>query len=96
MNCEKCSAELAASAKYCPVCNDGKSKFKSICPYCGSEMSLGKAKIKSNWFGILMAGFSYQHLYFENSGGDEDLIMRTRSQKEAYLCKNCEGIFIPS
>ncbi len=96
MKCNKCSAEIVDGAKYCSVCMDGKEDFKFICPYCEFEMSLGKAKIKSTLGGILLAGFSHQHLFFENSNGNEDIIIRTRSQKEAYLCENCEGIFIPS
>ena len=96
MKCEKCAAEIAEGSKYCPVCNDGKAEFEFICPYCGYKMSLGMAKIKSNWFGVLMAGYSHQHLYFEDADGNEDLIVRTHSQKEAYLCKNCEGVFIPA
>jgi len=96
MKCKRCSAEIPEGAKYCPVCKKGEQSFKAICPYCGLEMSIGKAKIKSSLGGILLAGFSHQHLYFEGSNGNEEIIMRTRSEKEAFLCTNCEGIFIPS
>ena len=96
MKCDKCSADIPDGAKFCPVCKKGSSKFKAICPYCGFEMSLGKAKIKSSLGGILLAGFSHQHLYFEGPNCNEEIIMRTRSEKGAYLCNNCEGIFIPS
>jgi len=53
MRCEKCSAEIAEGAKYCPSCQHSKTKFKAICPYCGFEMSPGVAKIKSSFGGIL-------------------------------------------
>jgi len=96
MRCEKCSAEIAEGAKYCPSCQYSKRKFKAICPYCGFVMSPGVAKIKSSFGGILLAGFSHQHLFFKKPGETEQIIMRTRSEKEAFLCENCEGIYIPS
>ena len=96
MKCEKCSAEIADGAKFCSLCMHGKENFEAICPYCGSVMSSGKAKIKSTLGGLLLAGFSLQHLFFEGSDHNEEIIMRTRSEKKAFLCTNCEGLFIPS
>jgi hypothetical protein len=29
LKCEKCSAEIAKGAKYCPVCKEGKNKYKT-------------------------------------------------------------------
>jgi len=96
MKCDNCSAEIAKGAKYCPVCKKGKTEFKAICPYCGSEMTVGKAKIQGTLSGFLLFGFSYQHLFFEGAEGDKNRMMKSQSQKEAYLCKSCEGLFIPS
>ena len=96
MKCEKCSAEIVEGAKFCTLCKQGKKGFEAVCPYCGSKMSHGKARIKSTLGGMLLAGFSYQHLFFEGSDRNENIIMRTRSEKEAYLCENCEGLFILS
>jgi len=96
MKCGKCSAEIVEGAKYCTLCLKGRAEFEAVCPYCGFVMSPGKAKIKSTLGGILLAGLSHQHLFFKGQDQRESLIMRTRSEKEAFLCENCEGIFIPS
>jgi hypothetical protein len=96
MKCDSCLTDMAPGAKYCPVCDKGKSEFIAICPYCGSQMNVGKAKIQGTFWGFLLFGLSYQHLYYETPDGTENLIMKSRAQKEAYLCNNCEGLFIPS
>ncbi len=96
MNCKKCSAPISSGAKYCSVCEDGKDKFKPICPYCGSEMSKGKAQIKGTFSSFLIFGFSYQHLFFKDKQGNKSKVMKSRGEKEAYSCSNCEGLFIPS
>jgi hypothetical protein len=96
MKCENCSADLAKNAQYCSVCKKGKSEFIAVCPYCGDEMDIGKVKIQGTFGGFLLFGFSYQHLYYVDQNENENRIMKSRAQKEAYFCNNCEGIFIPS
>jgi hypothetical protein len=96
MKCKNCEANIPDGGKYCPVCHEGKHNFQFRCPYCDSLMILGQAKLHTTFGGFLLVGLSWDHLFFEEDNREEIRILKAKSQKEAYFCRNCEGLFIPA
>jgi predicted RNA-binding Zn-ribbon protein involved in translation (DUF1610 family) len=68
---------------------------KFNCPKCGAEMEQGKVNIESTFFGVLLAGVSYKHLFFINENGEKIIVVNNNDDpKESHKCTSCDSVFI--
>ncbi len=65
------------------------------CPVCQVEMEKGTARVHGTVVGFILFGFSYQHLWFEHSSGNEERILASNEQCPGYRCPECLAVFIP-
>lgn len=65
------------------------------CPRCGDALVPGRLRIETTTFGVLMAGASYQHLFFHADGGNKGVVaLHQGSSARAGRCPTCHGVWI--
>jgi hypothetical protein len=65
-----------------------------LCPYCGSLMKSGRAEIHGTTLGFLVAGFSYENLYFKTEDEKEIRILESQNSTPSLRCPNCEILIL--
>ena len=63
------------------------------CPYCGSPMIPGIARVRGTLLGFLLIGLSYQHLWFE-SGRDKVTVVPSGDERAAHRCPRCGAVSV--
>ncbi len=77
--------------------NSGDRKAKPIelkpptrfCPACNSEMETGTVSVHGTFWGFLLVGWSYQHVWFKGAGDKEEIVVRSGRAKIGYRCPAC-------
>ena len=64
------------------------------CPNCGKEMDKGKVTMEGTFFGSLLAGASYQHLFFTSDRNDKQVAVHCGDVRAANRCSSCNWLVI--
>lgn len=67
--------------------------MKNSCPYCNTPLTSGYAEIHGTALGFLIAGYSYENLYFRRENEEEIKILESGGSTAALRCESC-GVVI--
>lgn len=67
--------------------------MKNSCPYCNTPLTSGYAEIHGTALGFLIAGYSYENLYFRRENEEEVKILESGDSTTALRCESC-GVVI--
>ena len=63
------------------------------CPYCGNRMIAGTAYVRGTFVGFLLAGASYQHLWFKTDA-EKNVIIESGKSRPGHHCTHCGAVTI--
>ncbi|MCC6907637.1 MAG: hypothetical protein IT430_06840 [Phycisphaerales bacterium] len=67
------------------------------CPSCGAEMESGILVVKETLWGFLLAGLSYQHLFFRSDDADKDeCVLASGVPSHGHRCPACHTVLFRS
>ena len=67
------------------------------CPSCGGTMLPGTASVRGTILGFLVAGVSYQHLFFRPAGGgrkSDRVVVGSGDSSRAWRCDRCGAVLV--
>jgi hypothetical protein len=65
------------------------------CPICQTPMQEGAVRMGGGMERFLVAGFSWESVWFETEGAAKRPMLESGERREAYRCAACDALVLP-
>jgi hypothetical protein len=65
-----------------------------ICSMCGGTTEVGSVEVKGTFLGFVVAGLSYQHLWFRGGDKTRTVLVESGHSAPAHRCVRCDVVTI--